>query len=47
MQIVLGDSLHEILKPVFWEKWEKYHQVVVCWICPESCNGQLKWITFF
>ena len=40
MQIVPnGDSLHEMSKPVPWEKEEKYHQFVVCWISPESGKG--------
>ena len=30
-----GDSLHEISNPIFWEKYKKYHQFVVCWICPQ------------
>ena len=34
MQTVsLGDNLHEMLKPVFWEK-ENYHEFVVFRICP-------------
>ena len=32
MQIVsLGDNLHEVSEPVFQDKWEKYHQFVICW----------------
>ena len=28
MQIVSnGDNLHEISKPAFWEKWEKYFNI--------------------
>ena len=28
MQIVsLGDNLHEMSYPVFWEKWEKYFKM--------------------
>ena len=43
MQIVYGDNLHEISKPIFREKKlkkkkEKY-QFVVCWIGPESGKG--------
>ena len=42
MQIVsIGDNLQEMSKPVFWEKLEKYHQVVVCWISPDSCKGKI------
>ena len=34
MQIVyLEDNLHEMLKPIFYEKQENYNQFVVCWIC--------------
>ena len=34
MQIVsTGNNLHEISKPIFWEKQKKYHPFVVCWIC--------------
>ena len=37
MQIVsIGDNLHEMSNAVFWEKYEKYHQFVICWIRPES-----------
>ena len=37
MQTVsIGDSLHEMSNPVFWEKQEKYHQFDVCWISQES-----------
>ena len=37
MQIVsLEDNLHEVLDPIFWEKSKKYHQFVVCSICPIS-----------
>ena len=33
MQIVsLGDNLHEVSDPIL-EKYEKYHQFEVCWIC--------------
>ena len=33
MQIVSsGDNMHEMSKPIFLEKQEKY-QLVVCWIC--------------
>ena len=39
MQIV--SHLHEMSEPIFWEKWEKCHQFVVCWICPECDNVQL------
>ena len=40
MQIVFtGDSLHEMSNPVFWEKYEKYDQFVVCLISPESGKG--------
>ena len=40
MQIVSsGDNLHEKSNPVLWEKEEKYHEFVVCWIIPESGNG--------
>ena len=38
MQII-GDNLHEISNPIFLEKLEKYHQFVICWICPESDKG--------
>ena len=39
MQIVsIGDNLHEMSNPVFWEKKEKNHQFVVCWICPEHAK---------
>ena len=31
MQIV---SLYEVADPIFYEKYEKYHQFVVCSICP-------------
>ena len=32
MQIVSnGDNLHEMPNPVFWEKYEKIFQYVVCW----------------
>ena len=32
MQIVsIGDNLHEMSSPVFWQKKEeKYHQLVIC-----------------
>ena len=41
MQIVsIGDNLHEMSNPVFWEKWEKYHQFAFCWIIQES--GELS-----
>ena len=37
IQIVLsGDNLHKMSKPAFWGK---YHQIVVCWISPESDKG--------
>ena len=38
MQIVsnIGDNLHKMSNAIFWEKWEKYHQFVICWISPES-----------
>ena len=37
MQIVsIVDNLHEMLKPVSYEKYEKYHQFVVCWFNPVS-----------
>ena len=40
MQIVsIGDNLHEISEPIFLEKYEKYHQFGICWICLESGNG--------
>ena len=40
MQIVsMGDNLHEMSKPVFWEKQEKYHLFVVYWISSESVKG--------
>ena len=40
MQIVsIGDNLHEMSNPVFWEKYEKYHQYVVGRIGPESGKG--------
>ena len=29
-------SLHEMSEPVFWKK---YHQFVVCWICPKSSES--------
>ena len=33
----IGDNLHEMSNPVFFEKRkEKCHQSVVCWISPES-----------
>ena len=39
MQIVsLGDNLHEVSNPVFWEKWEKYFKV----LCAESCIQSAK-----
>ena len=28
----IGDNLHKMSDPVFWEK---YNQSFVCWICPE------------
>ena len=31
--------LHEILNPIFWREYEKYHQFVVCWISQESGKG--------
>ena len=34
--VSFGDNLHEMSKPVFWEK---YRQSVVCWIFPESNKG--------
>ena len=35
MQIVsLGDNLHETSYPIFYEKEDKDHQFVVCWIRP-------------
>ena len=27
---LVGDNLHEMSKPIFWEKLEKYHQFVGC-----------------
>ena len=39
MQIVSSlDNLLEMLKPIFWEKYQKY-QFVICWICPKSNYG--------
>ena len=36
MQIIsIGDNLHEMLNPVFMEKYEKIHQFVICWISSE------------
>ena len=32
-----GDSLHEISKSVFWEKWKKNFQYVVCWKLYPEC----------
>ena len=32
-------KLHEMSNPVFWEKYEKCHQFVISWICPESSKG--------
>ena len=29
-------SLHEMPKPIFWEKQDKYYQFVLCWSGPES-----------
>ena len=28
------DNLHDMSKPIFWEK--NYNQFVVCWISPEN-----------
>ena len=40
MQIVpIGENLHEMLKPIFWEKLENYHKFVICWISQESGKG--------
>ena len=40
MQIVSnGDNLHEMSNPNLWEKQEKIHKLVVCWISPESGKG--------
>ena len=40
MQIVsIGDNLHEISHPVFWDKEEKNHQFVFRWISQESGKG--------
>ena len=40
MQIVsIGDNLHEMSNPNFWEEYEKYHQFVICWISPKSGKG--------
>ena len=37
MQIVSdGDNLHEMLNSVFWEN---YHQIIVCWMSPDSGKG--------
>ena len=36
------DNLHEKSMPIFWEKYEKYYQLVVCWICPETGKTQHK-----
>ena len=42
MHIVsLRDNVHKMSKSIFWEKWEKYHQYVVCWIYPDSGNGKI------
>ena len=34
----IGDYLHEMLNPGFWEKQENYHQFVVCCFSSESGN---------
>ena len=42
MQIVsLGDNLHEISYPIFWEKWKNIYtyQFVICWISLEEGKG--------
>ena len=38
MQIIVsnGDNLNEMSNPVFLEKYKKYRQFVICWICPYS-----------
>ena len=36
----IGHNLHEMSYPVYWEKKEKYHQFVVCWMSPESGKGK-------
>ena len=28
--------VHDISNRIFLEKYEKYYQFVVCWICPKS-----------
>ena len=31
MQIIsMGDNLHEMPEPIFWQKYEKYNNFVVC-----------------
>ena len=46
MQIVSqGDNLHEMSKPIFWEKEGKHHQCVVCSICLDSGKGKFKFVT--
>ena len=30
--VSFGDNLHEMSKPISWEKYEKYDQLVVYWI---------------
>ena len=39
MHIVsLGDNLHEMQKPIFWENKKKIFQNVVCWIFYQDCS---------
>ena len=33
----MQDNLHEMSKPIFWKKLEKYYQGIVCRIHPEGC----------
>ena len=49
MQIVSsGDNLHEMSNPFFFcEKWEKYHQFVVCWIAMRVVNVNIKILPCF
>ena len=36
---VRGDDLHEMSKPIFWEKKREKYQFVTSWINPENDKG--------
>ena len=45
--VLLGDHLHEMSKPFFWEKWEKIFQNNVCCNFPNKLRVKTKtWVCF-